>query len=126
MNRNDLSSRGADAVYEGFRGPGPGYGQGGPRVVGVREGDTKRTLAPVEPYPEFEWGYEGAGPKSLAHAILEDRLGSAPPIAACTAFTRDVTAKLPSDFELPGTAVDEWIAAARLVETALTSDAPDL
>jgi hypothetical protein len=81
-------------------------------------------LAPVEPYPEFEWGYEGAGPRSLAQAILEDRLGSAPPTDACNAFTRDVTAKLPSDFELPGTAVDEWIAAAKLVETALTSEAP--
>jgi hypothetical protein len=81
-------------------------------------------LAPVEPYPEFEWGYQGAGPKSLAQAILEDRLGIAPPTAACTAFTRDVIAKLESDFELPGTSVDEWIAAARLVEIALTSEAP--
>jgi hypothetical protein len=121
MDRDDVSSRRADAVYEGFRGPQPGYGHGGPRVVGVREGDAKRTLAPVEPYPEFEWGYQGSGPKSLAQAILEDRLGFVPHIAACTAFTQDVIANLPSDFELPGASVDNWIAAARLVETALTS-----
>jgi hypothetical protein len=121
MNPNDVSSRPADALYEGFRGPGPGYGHGGPRVVGVREGEQKRTLSPVEPYPDFEWGYEGAGPKSLAHAILQDRLGFAPHIAASTAFTRDVIASLPSDFELPGASVDNWIAAARLVETALTT-----
>ena len=31
--------------------------------------------------------------------------------------------KLASDFELPGASVDEWIAAARLVEIALTSEA---
>jgi hypothetical protein len=123
MDRDALSSRRADSVYEGFRGPQPGYGHGGPLVVGVREGEQKRTLVPIEPYPEFEWGYQGAGPKSLAHAILEDRLGFAPSSAACTAFTRDVVAKLGADFELPGTSVDDWIAAARLVEIALTSDA---
>ena len=121
MDRDEHSSRRADALYEGFRGPGPGYGHGGPRVVGVREGEQKRTLSPVEPYPDFEWGYQGAGPRSLAHGILEDRLGFAPHSAACAAFMRDVTANLPSDFELPGASIDEWIAAARLVETALAS-----
>lgn len=120
---NDVLSRRADAVYEGLRGPQPGYGHGGPLVVGVREGVQKRTLAPIEPYPEFEWGYQGAGPKSLGGAILEDRLGFAPPIAVCEAFTRDVIANLSSDFDLPSSSVDEWIVAARLVEGAFTSQA---
>jgi hypothetical protein len=78
---------------------------------------------PSDLYPEFEWGYEGAGLRSLAQAILEERLGFAPPSAACTAFTREVIANLSGDFELPGTSVDDWIAAARLVEIALTSEA---
>jgi len=56
--------------------------------------------------------FDGAGPAHLAQAILQDRLGYTPPSDTCRAFARDVIAKLPSDFELPGTEVDEWIAAA--------------
>ncbi len=66
---------------------------------------------PAMPGVAFEWGYDGAGPAYLAQAILEDRLGYMPPHEICRAFARDVIAKLPSDFELPGTEVDEWINA---------------
>ena len=109
---NDVLSRRVDAVYEGLRGPTPGYGHGGPLVAGVREGDTRRALTPSTPDAEFEWGYDGAGPAYLAEAILHDRLGYTPPGATCRAFAREVIAKLPSDFELPGTEVDEWIDTA--------------
>jgi len=113
INRNDdVSSRRTNAVYEGLRGPTPGYGHGGPLVAGVREGGTRRALVPpAMPGVAFEWGYDGAGPAYLAQAILEDRLGYAPPNDTCRAFARDVIAKLPSDFELPGREVDEWIDA---------------
>jgi len=109
---NDVLSRCADVVYEGLRGPQPGYGHGGPLVAGVREEGRRRGLTPPAPDAEFEWGYDGAGPAHLAQAILQDRLGYMPPDATCRAFARDVIAKLPSDFELPGAEVDEWIDAA--------------
>jgi len=111
-SRDDVLSRRADAVYEGLRGPTPGYGHGGPLVAGVREGGSRRRLTPPTPDADFEWGYDGAGPAYLAEAILQDRLGYTPPNDTCRAFARDVIAKLPSDFELPGAEVDEWIDAA--------------
>jgi hypothetical protein len=109
---SDVLSRRADVVYEGLRGPQPGYGRGGPLVAGVREGGRWRALTPPAPDAELEWGYDRAGLAHLAQAILRDRLGYTPPDAACRAFARDLIAKLPSDFEMPGTEVDEWVDAA--------------
>jgi hypothetical protein len=109
---SDVLSRRADVVYEGLRGPQPGYGHGGPLVAGVREEGRRRPLTPPAPDADFEWGYDGAGPAYLAEAILRDRLGYTPPNDTCRAFARDVIAKLPGDFELPGAEVDEWIDAA--------------
>lgn len=103
-----------DAVYIGLRGPQPAFGHGGPTLIGVREGTGHRTLAKhpeAQTLPdEFEWGYEGVGPKVLAEAILADRLGFNPDLPVTMAFAREVVARLESEFELAGTEIDAWIA----------------
>ncbi len=103
-----------DALYIGLRGPQPSFGHGGPTVVGVREGDSSRTLVKhpdAHALPdEFEWGYEGVGPKVLAEAILADRLGFNPDPPVTERFAREVVTQLDSEFELAGVEVDEWIA----------------
>ena len=69
----------SSVVYVGIRGPQPGYGHGGPRVVGVIRNGEKRTLTLADErylhQESFEWGYDGAGPALLATAILNDYLG---------------------------------------------------
>ncbi len=59
---------------------------------------------------EFEWDYQGAGPRVLAEAILADRLGFNPDQPVTMAFAREVVAKLDSEFELTASDVDDWIA----------------
>src|SRR3954454_2444681 len=103
-----------DAVYIGLRGDQPISPRGGPVIVGVREGTEHRTLTkPPDARTlsdEFEWGYLGAGPGTLAEAILADRLGFIPDPRVAVRFAREVIAGLEPEFELPGTQVDDWIA----------------
>lgn len=103
-----------DAVYIGLRGRRPVSRHGGPVLVGVREGTRHRALTkPPDARTlsdEFEWGYLGAGPGTLAEAILADRLGFIPDPPVAVRFAREVIARLEPEFELPGSAVDEWIA----------------
>jgi len=101
-------------MYIGLRGRQLPGGHAGPTIVGVREGSGNRTL---KKHPdahtlvdEFEWGYEGAGPKVLAEAILADRPGFNPDPPVSTAFASEVVAHLESEFELAAAAVDDWIA----------------
>ena len=107
-----------EAVYVGLRGRQLAFGHGGPTVVGVREDRGQRTLykhPDARTLPdEFEWGYVGAGPGVLAEAILAD-LGSNPDVRVTSAFMRDVVARLESEFELPGSHVDDWLSRRRAV-----------
>jgi hypothetical protein len=109
------------AIYIGLR-CGAAGPHGGPTVVGVREPESDRNL---KRHPDaltlsctFDWGYEGAGPKVLAEAILADRLGRNPDLPLTKAFTREVVAYLDSDFELEGRAVDDWVAHRLLQATS--------
>ena len=103
-----------DAVYIGLRGGPPNSRHGGPVLVGVREGPRHRTLTKRPDArtlsDEFEWGYVGAGPGTLAEAILADRLGFVPDPAVSRRFAREVITRLEPEFELPAGDVDEWIA----------------
>ena len=100
-------------VYVGIRGPQPDYGHGGPRVVGVIRNGEKRTLTLADKrylrQESFEWGYDGAGPALLAHAILNDYLGVEVDPLVARVFARDVVARLPSEFELDGRDVARWL-----------------
>jgi hypothetical protein len=60
---------------------------------------------------EFEWGYEGSGPRRLAQAILNDFLRRKVDLALSNAFLRDVVAHLPGEFELTGAEIAEWVSA---------------
>jgi hypothetical protein len=67
-----------EGTYVGLRGAQPGYGHGGPVVVGVCRDGERRSLTHDDPRlieAEFEWGYEGACPRRLAQVILNDFLG---------------------------------------------------
>lgn len=96
--RNTLGTMSANVVYIGLRGPQPEHGHGGPSVVGVHRDGVRSNLFLRNPHVvsgEFEWGYEGAGPRRLAQAILDEFLGfSVDPVVA-SAFLRDVVAGLP-------------------------------
>jgi hypothetical protein len=101
-------------AYIGIRGPQPGYGHGGPRVVGVVRDGEKRTLTLADErylqQASFEWGYDGAGPALLAQAILNDYLDvEVDPLLARTVM-REVVALLPSEFELDGRDVARWLS----------------
>ena len=60
---------------------------------------------------EFEWGYEGSGPRRLALAILNDFLRRNIELTVSNAFLRDVVAHLPSEFELTGAEIAGWLSA---------------
>jgi len=62
---------------------------------------------------DFEWGYEGAGPRRLAQAILNDFTGRKVELPTASAFLRDVVAHLPSEFELRGEDVAAWLDGHR-------------
>jgi hypothetical protein len=102
----------SDVVYIGLRGPQPDHGHGGPNVVGVHRGGQRSNLlvrAARTADAEFEWGYEGAGPRRLAQAILDDFLGfDVEPIAA-SVFMTDIVARLPAEFELTGDQLVSWV-----------------
>lgn len=115
MGVPDHESHQAEAVYVGFCGPESEHGHGGPRIVGVRQGDILRNLTPragaPTDEPPFEWGYFGRGPCNLARAILFDRLGVEVSEDVALAFTDEVIRNLPSEeFELPSDRVDAWVA----------------
>jgi Family of unknown function (DUF6166) len=106
-----MSSR---VAYVGIRGPQPRYGHGGPRVVGVvRDGERRTLTLADERYlrqENFEWGYDGGGPALLAQAILNDYLGIEVDLLVARMFMREVIAHLPSEFELDGRDVAEWLS----------------
>lgn len=99
-------------VYIGLRGAQPGHGHGGPSVVGVHR-DGERTNLELHDARVveggFEWGYEGAGPRRLAQAILNDFLVFEVDQIAANTFLRDVVSKLPGEFELTGEEIASWI-----------------
>jgi Family of unknown function (DUF6166) len=101
-------------AYVGIRGPQPGYGHGGPRVVGVIRNGEKRTLTLADErylhQESFEWGYDGSGPALLATAILNDYLGIEVDQLVARVFMREVVARLPSEFELDGREVGQWLS----------------
>jgi Family of unknown function (DUF6166) len=101
-------------AYVGIRGPQPGYGHGGPRVVGVVRDGEKRTLTLADErylrQESFEWGYDGGGPALLAQAILNDYLGIEVDLLVARTFMREVIAHLPSEFELDGHDVSQWLS----------------
>jgi hypothetical protein len=104
----------SNVAYVGIRGPQPGYGHGGPRVVGVIRDGEKRTLALADDrylrQESFEWGYDGGGPALLAQAILNDYLGIEVDVLVARVFMREVVARLPSEFELDGRDVARWLS----------------
>lgn len=99
-------------VYIGLRGQQPVHGHGGPSVVGVHRDGERSNLVLRNPNVvsgAFEWGYEGAGPRRLAQAILDDFLGFHVDPVVASAFLRDVVAGLGPEFELTGEQVAAWI-----------------
>jgi hypothetical protein len=102
-----------DVTYAGLRARQPEYGHGGPIVVGVCRGGESRNLELDDDRvvdADFEWGYEGAGPRRLAVAILNDFLRRPVELTVSNAFLRDVVAHLPSEFELTGAEIAEWLS----------------
>ena len=103
-----------DVTYSGLRARQPEYGHGGPIVVGVSRNGERRNLELDDDRVvdgEFEWGYEGSGPRRLALAILNDFLRRKVELTLSNAFLRDVVAHLPSEFELTGAEIAEWLSA---------------
>jgi hypothetical protein len=104
----------SNVAYVGIRGPQPGYGHGGPRVVGVIRNGERRTLTLADErylhQESFEWGYDGAGPALLARAILNDYLGIEVDVLVARVFMQEVVARLPSEFELDGRDVAQWLS----------------
>jgi hypothetical protein len=64
---------------------------------------------------DFEWGYGGGGPASLARSILWDVFGGQPTALATQAFKWDVVARLErdDDWSLTEPAVRAWAEAWR-------------
>jgi hypothetical protein len=103
---------GTDVTYIGLRGQQPAYGHGGASVVGVHRGGERSNLVLRDARhieSEFEWGYEGSGPRRLAQAILNDFLGFDADLVVSSAFMRDVVATLPAEFELEGGRIAAWV-----------------
>jgi len=113
-------------TYVGLRGPQPAYRHGGPSVVGVIRNGERSTLELNDDRlidAGFEWGYEGAGPRRLAQAIINDFLGFDVELAVASAFLRDVVARLPSEFELTGDRIASWVNDRLLLSCVDTSRA---
>ena len=58
----------------------------------------------------FEWGYDGGGPALLSQAILNDYLGIEVDLLVARTFMREVISHLPSEFELDGRDVAQWLS----------------
>jgi len=52
--------------------------------------------------PDSSGGNEGAGPRRLAQAIVNDYLGFDVDLVVASAFLRGLVARLPPEFELSG------------------------
>jgi hypothetical protein len=101
-------------TYIGLRGMQPEHGHGGRVVVGVVRGEKRSNLVLEDDRhvdADFEWGYEGAGPRRLAQAILNDFTGRKVELVTANAFLHDVVAYLPNEFELEGDDVAAWLEA---------------
>lgn len=87
------------------------------RVLVTRDGtalDWRASLAlrPIAP-TGVEWGYSGAGPRQLAHALLLDSTDQATADRWCSRFYCDVTSRLPPDrWVLDAGDILAWIEAA--------------
>jgi len=69
---------------------------------------------PIHSPDGFAWGYRGNGPADLARAILHRELAETVPRSVYLRFRDDVIAQLPAGrFELPATAVWDWVRANR-------------
>lgn len=106
-------------TYRGYR---DGYRTSEPLIVFVQDGEGERHPLPgVLPPgtwdrgPGFEWGYEGAGPKSLATAILTDYLGQRPHYWLVDRFVRQIVAKLDvaKPWVIRGEEIDAWLQRRR-------------
>lgn len=106
-------------IYKGYR---DGYRSSEPVILFVQDADvTRRPLPGVFPPGTwdrgagFEWGYEGAGPKNLAAAILADYLGRAPHYWLVERFARQVIARLDvsSPWAIQGREIDDWLRQRR-------------
>jgi hypothetical protein len=118
---------GSSTTYVGLRGPQPDYGHGGPSLVGViRNGDRRNLELNDDRMIDggFEWGYEGAGPRRLAQAILNDFLGFEVDLIVASAFLRDVVARLPAEFELTGERVAAWVNDRLVLSCVVPDDRP--
>lgn len=100
-------------TYHGYR---DGYRTSEPLIVFVHDGEAERRALPAVLPPGtwdrgagFEWGYDGAGPKKLATAILTDYLGRSPNYWIIDRFVRQIIAKL--DVAKPWLIRGEEIAA---------------
>jgi Family of unknown function (DUF6166) len=105
-------------TYVGLRGPQPDHGHSGPRVVGIiRDGQRSNLELRDDRLIDagFEWGYEGAGPRRLAQAILNDFLGFDVELIVVSAFLRNVVAPLPAEFELSGERIAAWVNDRRVL-----------
>jgi hypothetical protein len=114
-----------DVTYIGLRAPQPDHGHGGPLVVGVCREDERHNLELDDDRlidGEFEWGYEGAGPRRLAQAVLNDFFGSPMELLMSNAFMREIIAHLPSEFELTGAEIAGWVSAWRASSPDAHSD----
>lgn len=101
-------------TYVGLRGAQPEHDHGGPVVVSVVRGDQQSNLVLEDDRhldADFEWACEGAGPRRLAQAILNDCTGRDVELPTANAFLHDVVAHLPNEFELRGEDVAAWLAA---------------
>jgi hypothetical protein len=113
-------------MYVGLRGPQPDYGHGGPSVVGVIRNGQRSNLELRDDRVidvGFERGYEGAGPRRVAQAILNDFLGFDVELVVASAFLRDVVARLPAEFELSGEQIAAWVNDRLVPSSVETSEA---
>ncbi|HVL82604.1 MAG TPA: DUF6166 domain-containing protein [Actinomycetota bacterium] len=95
-------------LFEGLRGPGG-------CIVRVFEPDGTWRILPHRTGPSslsptgFEWGYAGAGPCELAHAVLAAELGPIEAELFAEPFKREVVARLPSQaWAFTGEFVRAW------------------
>jgi hypothetical protein len=106
-------------TYRGYR---DGYRTSEPLFVLVQDGAGEgRPLPGVLPPGTwdrgagFEWGYAGAGPTSLAAAILTDYLGHRPHLWLIDRFVRQVIAQfdVAKPWVLRGAEIDAWLKRRR-------------
>lgn len=89
-----------------------------PNTVLVKENDgSTRTLSPspsraiFDHSPDgFAWGYGGSGPSQLGLALLFDYTGDREfATKNYRQFTQEVISRLPKDFQIEATLLDDWV-----------------